>query len=187
VRVHRLALVVVLLAPALAAADPAPGTVYASVAACLCTAGVRGTPTYGEFGYDLALGVRVHDVWIRAAFARSQFVDGTTGTFVEPRLGIEHRTYDNPHASAFFGLDTGFVTGSGYWEDAYDKSTLTGGFVMSRGRIEGGSEHVRVRVVLEFLLGYGHAVDRPGDTPAGTTDRTGLMRGVNLNLGFTVR
>lgn len=184
---HRLAALAVLLVPAAASAEPpSPGDFYVSVAGCACGAGLRGGPGYGFVGYDLALGVRYDDWWFRGALTKFYFSQGDDGQIVEPRIGIERRTYDNPHASAFFGIDTGFVTGSGLHEDATGPSTIRGGFVMPRAGIEGGGEHLRIRLSLEIVLGYGHAVDVQDEgTPV--VDTRGFMDGGNLELGFTVR
>jgi len=187
VGVHRLAVLAVLIVPAVASAEPpSPGVFYATAAGCLCGAGVRGVPSYGLVGWDLALAGRLGDWWLRGALMRTQFIQGTYGYMYEPHVGVERRTYDNPHASAFFGLDAGMLTGSGGYEDSIGDSKIRGGFVMPRAGIEGGFEHVRIRLSLEVVLGYGHAVD-VGDTPDQTVDKTGFMRGGNLELGFIVR
>lgn len=186
VGVYRLAVLAVLFVPAIARGEPpSPGVVYATAAVCVCGAGVSGN-SYGFLGWDLALGARVGDWWLRGALTRTQFIEGTYGFMYEPHAGVERRTYDNPHASAFFGLDVGMLTGSGPQEDAAGDSTLRGGFVMPRAGIEGGFEHVRIRFSIELVLGYGHAV-AVGDPGTPVVDATGFMKGGNLELGFTVR
>jgi hypothetical protein len=57
---------------------------------------------------------------------------------------------------------------------------------MPRAGIEGGFEHVRIRLALELVLGYGHAVI-VGDDTTPTMQASGFMKGGNLELGFTVR
>lgn len=186
VGVYRLAVLAVLLAPAVAGAEPPdPGVLYATAAGCICGASVSGN-TYGVVGWDLAIGARVGDLWLRGALMRTQFIESTNGVMYEPHVGVERRTYDNPHASAFLGLDVGMLTGSGPHEDAIGDSSLRGAFVMPRVGVEGGFEHVRIRFSLELVLGYGHAVD-VGDGTTPTVDAKGFMRGGNIELGFTVR
>lgn len=183
--VHRLSVLAVLLVPAIASADPDPGLFYATAAGCVCGAGVSHS-SFGVVGWDLAIGARVGDLWLRGAVMRTQFIEGTYGFMYEPHVGVEHRTYDNPHASAFFGIDVGMLTGSGPHEDAVGNSSLEGGFVMPRAGIEGGFEHLRIRFALEVVLGYGHAIE-VGDGTAPNVDVSGFMKGANLELGFTVR
>lgn len=186
VGVHRLAVLAVLLVPVVASAEPPdPGALYGTAALCICGAGVSGN-SYGVVGWDLALGARVGDLWLRGALMKTQFIDSTTGFMYEPHAGVELRTYDNPHASAFAGVDVGMLTGSGPHEDAIGNSSLRGGFVMPRVGVEGGFEHVRIRFAIEIVLGYGHAID-VGDGTTPTVDAKGFMKGGNLELGFTVR
>jgi hypothetical protein len=179
---HRLAFVAALLAPAVGAADPDPAHVYVTAAGCLCSAGVSGGRSDGVIGYDLAAAARYGDVWFRGALTVSTMTLELPGHMIEPRIGVEIRTHDNPTAAAFYGVDVGLLDGSGLQEDEPDPATISGGFAMARGGVEIGGVHVRLRVALELLAGYGHAVD-----PADMFDKRGFLRGGNLSVGIIVR
>jgi hypothetical protein len=184
--VQRIAALAVLLAPAVASAEPDPGVWYATVAACGCGAGVRGEPGHGGFGFDVAAAGRYGHWWFRGALTDMQMWMNDPGHILLPRVGVERRTYDNPHASAFFGIDVGMVDGTGSAEDTNDPVTIRGAFVMSRAGIEGGGEHVRIRLSFELGLGYGHAVEPEVAAPQ-PASASGFLTAGALLLGFTVR
>jgi hypothetical protein len=156
--------------------------VYFAAAGCVCGASVNGVRGGGGVGYDLAAAGRYGDVWFRGAVTVETMSLELAGHLIEPRIGVELRTHDNPKAAAFWGVDAGIVDGSGLVEDEMSERTIRGGFAMARGGFELGGVHVRVRVALELLAGYGHGFD-PG-VPA---TASGMMRGGSLSVGFIVR
>jgi hypothetical protein len=186
VGVHRLAVLAVLIVPAIATAEPDPGDFYATVAGCTCGAGVSGAPGHGGLGFDLAAAARYGDWWFRGALTDMQMWINDSGNILVPRVGIERRTYDNPHASVFFGIDAGLVTGTGTPEDSDTNNTLSGFVVMPRVGVEGGGEHIRIRFEIELGVGYGHAVE-PEVAPPQPMTVSGKLTAGALMLGFTVR
>jgi len=181
---RRLAVSAVLLVPAVASAEPDPGILYATAAVGVGGVGVSGARSVGGPGFDLAAAGRYRGWWIRVAL--TEMVMNLDGKLSEPRVGVERRTYDNPNASAFVGIDAGILSGAEAVEDTIGPTTLRGGFVMPRGGVEAGGEHVRFRFELDFPLGYGHDVEAQ-ECPDPPRTSTGFLRGVTLLLGFTVR
>jgi hypothetical protein len=56
---------------------------------------------------------------------------------------------------------------------------------MSRGGVEIGGEHVRLRVELQLMAAYAHTVE-PGDADQPVRE-TGFQTGVSFGVGLTVR
>jgi hypothetical protein len=188
--VHRLAVLAVLLVPAVASADPPdadppdPGVFYVTAAVGVGGVGVSGARGYGGPGFDVAASGRFGDWWIRAAL--TEMAMDEDGTLTEPRMGVERRTHDNPNVSVFGGFDAGYLSGSDAVEDTLGDTTLRGPFVMPRGGVEVGGEHVRFRFELDFPLGYGRSVEAQA-CPDPPRTKDGFLRGITLMLGFTVR
>ena len=174
----------VLIVPAIASADPDPGVFYVTAAVGVGGVGVSGATSYGGPGFDLAAAGRYGDWWIRAAL--TEMAMNEDGKLTLPRIGIERRTYDNPNASAFAGIDVGYLSGEDAVEDTIGPTTLTGPIAMPRGGVEIGGEDVRFRFEIDIPLGYGTSVEAGDCTTPSRTSR-GLLRGFTLLLGFTVR
>lgn len=177
---HRLALAV-LLVPALAAADPSPGRVFGEAA--LLTGDMA---RMGGLGYDVAAAGRIGDLWLRGALTMLVVGVDEDGRVIEPHLGIEWRTLQRSNGAVFLGLEAGFVDGKAYIEDASFDRTVRGPFVMTRGGIEIGAEHLRVRLAVELIAGYVHTV-MPDETLENPIDETGLRPGANITVGLIVR
>jgi hypothetical protein len=184
VGVHRIAVLALLVVPAVATADPYQGVFYVTAAVSVGGIGVRGTQGYGGPGFDLAAAGRYGDWWFRGALTEMAMNDD--GKLTMPRIGIERRTYDNPNASAFGGIDVGYLSGEDAVEDTSGSTTLRGPVVMPRGGVEIGGEHVRVRIELDFPIGYARDVAAQ-EYPNPPITTSGFLRGITFLLGFTVR
>ena len=167
--------------PLVAAADPDSASLYGHAGIGLGSFAPSGRAT-GIFAYDVAAAVRLGDVWIRGALTVAELGFGSSDKQYEPHAGVEWRSHDRPTAAAFAGLEVGWARGDGYVEDG--QRFLSAPFVMPRGGIEIGGEHVRVQLTLELMLGYGRLRDT-SYTPV--IDEQATMKGANLALGIIVR
>ena len=88
--------------------------------------------------------------------------------------------------SAFGRFDAGYLSGSDPVEDTRGDTTLRGPFVMPRGGVEVGGEHVRFRLELDVPLGYGRYVEAQ-ECPDPPVTKDGVFRGFTMMFGLTVR